>query len=528
MPRRRAAWQTFRRVILPGAAAGARSPASRWRSRARSASTARSSSSPATCRCKTEITPLLIMTKLEQYDYAGATAIAAVMLVRLVRAAARPSTCCSAGPARRRGMSGMIASRRRTCRHAAQRRRRGSAVGARRCSSASPLLFLGVAACCCRCRSCSLRPSASGVGALLRRRSADAGHAGRPFWLTLLDGCIAVPLNVVFGVAAAWAIARFDFRGKSALITLIDLPFAVSPVIAGLIFVLLFGAQGLFGPWLPEHDIKIIFAVPGIVLATTVRDLPVRRARADPADAGAGQPTKRRRRSSLGASGWQMFWRVTLPNIRWGAALRRDPVQRARDGRVRRGVGGLRPHPRPDQHPAAARRDSLQRVQLRGRVRGGLAADAAGASSPCCSRAWCERRASRAARQRRGASTSCRIEVRNVSKRFGTFTAPRRRQPATSASGELVALLGPSGSGKTTLLRIIAGLEPPDSGHASRFDGDDATGDGVRERHVGFVFQHYALFRHMTVFENVAFGLRVRPRRLRPSRRTSAPRCSGC
>ena len=107
--------------------------------------------------------------------------------------------------------------------------------------------------------------------------------------LTLLVAAIAVPLNVVFGIAAAWAIAKFEFKGKSLLITLIDLPFSVSPVIAGLIYVLLFGAQGLLGPWLAAHDVKIIFAVPGIVLATIFVTFPVRRARADPADAGAGR-----------------------------------------------------------------------------------------------------------------------------------------------------------------------------------------------------------------------------------------------
>ena len=116
--------------------------------------------------------------------------------------------------------------------------------------------------------------------------------------LTLLTAAIAVPLNATFGVAAAWAIAKFEFRGKNLLITLIDLPFAVSPVIAGMVFVLLFGAQGWFGPWLQEHDLKIVFAVPGIVHRDRFRDLPVRCPRADPADAGAGAG---RRRSGDGA-----------------------------------------------------------------------------------------------------------------------------------------------------------------------------------------------------------------------------------
>ena len=127
-----------------------------------------------------------------------------------------------------------------------------------------------------------------------------------------------MPLNLVFGVAAAWAIAKFEFRGKSLLITLIDLPFAVSPVISGLIFVLLFGAQGWFGPWLAEHDIKIIFAVPGIVLATIFVTVPVRRPRADPADAGAGH-----RGGGGGARRWapaagRPSGASRCPNIKWG------------------------------------------------------------------------------------------------------------------------------------------------------------------------------------------------------------------
>lgn len=135
--------------------------------------------------------------------------------------------------------------------------------------------------------------------------------------LTLLVAAIVIPLNVVFGVAAAWAIAKFDFRGKSLLITLIDLPFSVSPVIAGLIYVLIFGAQGWFGPWLQAHDIKIIFAIPGIVLASifvtlpfVARELiPVIQAQGSEEDLAA---------VSLGANGWQIFRRVTLPNIKWG------------------------------------------------------------------------------------------------------------------------------------------------------------------------------------------------------------------
>jgi sulfate/thiosulfate transport system permease protein len=135
--------------------------------------------------------------------------------------------------------------------------------------------------------------------------------------LTLLTASIAVPLNLVFGVAAAWCISKFEFRGKSVLITLIDLPFAVSPVISGMIFVLLFGAQGWFGDWLFEHDIKIIFAVPGIVLATTFVTAPFIARELIPLMQEQGSEEEEAA-IVLGAGGWQTFFRVTLPNIKWG------------------------------------------------------------------------------------------------------------------------------------------------------------------------------------------------------------------
>ncbi|WP_432723503.1 sulfate ABC transporter permease subunit CysW [Jeongeupia wiesaeckerbachi] len=135
--------------------------------------------------------------------------------------------------------------------------------------------------------------------------------------LTLITAAIAVPLNLVFGLSAAWAIAKFEFRGKSMLITLIDLPFAVSPVVAGLIYVLLFGAQGWWGPWLMDHDIKIIFAVPGIVLATVFVTFPFVARELIPLMEAQGSDEEQAA-MVLGATGWQMFWRVTLPNIKWG------------------------------------------------------------------------------------------------------------------------------------------------------------------------------------------------------------------
>ncbi|MGP1614675.1 MAG: sulfate ABC transporter permease subunit CysW [Pollutimonas bauzanensis] len=135
--------------------------------------------------------------------------------------------------------------------------------------------------------------------------------------LTLLAALIAVPMNLVFGVSAAWAIAKFEFRGKNLLITLIDLPFSVSPIISGLIYVLIFGAQGWLGPWLYEHDIKILFAVPGIVLATIFVTFPFVARELIPLMQSQGSEEEEAA-LVLGASGWQTFWHVTLPNIKWG------------------------------------------------------------------------------------------------------------------------------------------------------------------------------------------------------------------
>jgi len=135
--------------------------------------------------------------------------------------------------------------------------------------------------------------------------------------LTLLTAAIVVPINTVFGICASWAIAKFEFKGKSLLITLIDLPFAVSPVIAGLIFVLLFGAQGWFGPWLQERDVQIIFAVPGIVLATLFITFPYVARELIPLMQQQGSDEEEAA-ITLGASAWITFLRVTLPKIRWG------------------------------------------------------------------------------------------------------------------------------------------------------------------------------------------------------------------
>ena len=136
-------------------------------------------------------------------------------------------------------------------------------------------------------------------------------------YVTLMTAAIAVPLNTVFGLAAAWSVAKFDFRGKNILLTLIDIPFAVSPVISGLIFVLMFGLQGWFGAWLADHDIQIIFAIPGIVLATMFVTVPFVAREVIPLMQAQGREEEEAA-IVLGAGGWQTFFRVTLPNIKWG------------------------------------------------------------------------------------------------------------------------------------------------------------------------------------------------------------------
>ena len=156
---------------------------------------------------------------------------------------------------------------------------------------------------------------AQGIPAYLE--ALEEPEARSAMFLTIGIAVAVLPFNIVFGVAAAWAIAKFDFRGKSLLITLIDLPFAVSPVVAGLVFILLFGAQGTFGPWLQEHDIKIIFAVPGMIIATLFITFPFIARELIPLMQAQGKEEEEAA-VSLGATGWQMFRRVTLPNIKWG------------------------------------------------------------------------------------------------------------------------------------------------------------------------------------------------------------------
>lgn len=154
-----------------------------------------------------------------------------------------------------------------------------------------------------------------GVAAYARAISDPVAMAA--IRLTLLSVAVALPLNLAFGLAAAWLIGKFRFRGRQALITLIDLPFSVSPVVSGLIFVLLFGAQGWFGPWLMAHGVRVVFAVPGVVMATLFVTVPFIARELIPLMQAQGTDEEEAA-TILGASGWQTFWRVTLPNIKWG------------------------------------------------------------------------------------------------------------------------------------------------------------------------------------------------------------------
>lgn len=156
---------------------------------------------------------------------------------------------------------------------------------------------------------------ARGLGAYLE--SLRDGETWNALRLSLLVAAIVVPINTVIGVAAAWAVTKHDFRGKALLVTLLDVPFSVSPVVAGLLFVLLFGRQGFFGAYLAAHDLKIIFALPGIVLATLFVTFPLVARELIPLMASQGREEELAARV-LGASGWRMFWRITLPNIQWG------------------------------------------------------------------------------------------------------------------------------------------------------------------------------------------------------------------
>ncbi|HTH76886.1 MAG TPA: sulfate ABC transporter permease subunit CysW [Trinickia sp.] len=193
-------------------------------------------------------------------------------------------------------------------------RRRGESRGLRWALTAAALAFLGLFLVV---PLVAVFDEALSKGVRFYAASLADPDARAAVWLTLSVALIAVPSNVVFGLAASWAIAKFEFKGKALLTTLIDLPFSVSPVVSGLVYVLLFGAQGWFGPWLTSHDIQIVFAVPGIVLATIFVTFPFVARELIPLMQAQGEQEEEAARV-LGASAWQIWRRVTLPNVKWG------------------------------------------------------------------------------------------------------------------------------------------------------------------------------------------------------------------
>ena len=247
---------------------------------------------------------------------------------------------------------------------------------------------------------------------------------------------ISVPLNLVFGLVAAWAIAKFEFRGKSLLITLIDLPFSVSPVISGLVFVLLFGAQGYFGAWLQAHDIKIIFALPGIVLATVFVTFPFVARELIPLMQEQGTQEEEAA-LSLGASGLQTFFRVTLPNVKW-ALLYGVLLCNARAMGEFGAVSVVSGHIRGETNTMPLHIEILyNEYQFMAVVRRRVAAGAAGAGD--AGRQGCARAA-----YAQSELKAMKIDIHNVTKRFGAFAA-LDGVDLDIESGELVALLGPVG-----------------------------------------------------------------------------------
>ena len=324
----------------------------------------------------------------------------------------------------------------------------------------------------------------------------EAQHA---FYLTFVMVAVAVPLNTIFGVLCALAIVRQRFRGRALLNAMVDLPFAVSPVVVGLALLLVYGRRdGWVGEWFAEHGIQIIFSTPGMILATMFVSLPFVVREVIPVLREIGTEQEQAA-ATLGASGFQTFFRVTLPAIRWGVAygvVLTTARALGEFGAVSVVSGKLSGQTR-DRH--AVRRGALPALRPDRRL---CCVRRAGAAGP--------RDAARDEPDQAEGGSGMSIVVESVSKRFGDFVA-LDDVSLNVRDGSLTALLGPSGGGKSTLLRVIAGLEQPDEGRVL-IGGEDATAKPPQRRNVGFVFQHYAAFKHMTVAKNVAFGLTIRKR----------------
>ncbi len=311
-----------------------------------------------------------------------------------------------------------------------------------------------------------------------------------------------VPINTVFGVITALVMVRREFRGKALLNALIDLPFALSPIIIGLSLILVWGKYGWFGPALEDAGFQVIFAMPGMVLATIFVSLPfvVREVMPVLREVGTDQEEAA---FTLGASDWRAFWRVTLPSIRWGVAygiILTTARSLGEFGAVTIVSGKLTGKTETLTLHVEERIDSFDFV---GAYTASLVLALMAIAVLLAMQLFESGRLP-------AAEVPMAIRVEGLVKRFGTFTA-LDGVSLNVPDGELTALLGPSGSGKSTLLRIIAGLETPDEGTVWLGDRD-VTRVPPQKRGIGFVFQHYAPFKHMTVRDNVAFGLTIRKR----------------
>ena len=310
---------------------------------------------------------------------------------------------------------------------------------------------------------------------------------------------VAVPLNTIFGVLCALAVVRQRFRGRALLNALVDLPFAVSPVVVGLALLLVYGRRdGWVGEWFAEHGIQIIFSTPGMILATMFVSLPFVVREVIPVLREIGTEQEQAA-ATLGAGPLQTFLRVTLPAIRWGVAY--GVVLTTARALGEFGAVSVVSGKLSGQTETATLfvENRFQRFDVTG---------AYAAAVVLALMALVTLLAMNMIKPKEAQAMS--IVVENVSKRFGDFVA-LDDVSLEVRDGSLTALLGPSGGGKSTLLRVIAGLETPDSGRVE-IAGEDATATPPQRRDVGFVFQHYAAFKHMTVANNVAFGLKIRKR----------------
>ena len=326
--------------------------------------------------------------------------------------------------------------------------------------------------------------------------TTEATHA---FWLTVKVVGIAVPLDTVFGVGVALLLARRRFPGAWLLDAFIDIPLALSPVVVGLGLVLVYGKTGWFGNWLAARGIDVIFSVPGIIMASATVALPYVARAVLPVLIELGTEQEQAART-LGAGPIRVFLRITLPSIRrplaYGVTLT--------TARVLGEFGAV-------AIVSGAIVDQTQTMTLF--IDSSFAnLDPIGAYAGAVVLALLRAGRAHHSGGRSGATkgTTMAITIRGVTKRYGNAVACDDVTLEIPA-GSLTALLGPSGGGKSTLLRIIAGLETPDAGTVE-IDGEDVTDVPVRNRGVGFCFQHYAPFRHLTVRRNVAFGLEIRRR----------------